>query len=474
MTKRAVLYVRQSLDREEGVDRQLARCTEMAERQGWTVVHTYRDNDVSATKPRGPGTAWADMLDGAAAGAFDVVVATDMDRLLRGIRDLLTLIDAGVAVTTIDGEINLATADGQLRATMLAGMARFETARKSERQKRANESRRAQGRPTPGKRRYGYQTDGCTPVEEEAVTVREVFDRVEKGHSLRGIARDLTARGVPSATMKSWTPGRLRDILNRPHYAGQALVEGVLTESKWITPVVTPERAERVRTILADPGRRTTPGPGTKHLMSGLALCDICGTKLFFSRGYLCKADTSHGQIQKKFLDPLVIREVVKGLMFAPGGSVQTGESLATILAELEANHALVSDTYSERDEGLLPPAVARVRLLKFKDDREAIEARIEAQRAAQASSGILGQLRAELWVPGQVDLNKMVEIGARVEERFHGLSLDEQRELVRTLLDVRVAKGRGSERVKIRHLVATSLDEEDWSLVGPEPRTIS
>ncbi|PPF39173.1 recombinase family protein [Rathayibacter sp. AY1A3] len=474
MTKRAAIYVRQSLDREEGIDRQIARCTEMAERRGWTVVRAYRDNDVSATKPRGPGTAWAEMLSGAASRDFDVVISVDMDRLLRGIRDLLTLIDAGVAVMTIDGEIDILTADGQLRATMMAGMARFETARKSERQKRANESRRAQGRPTPGKRRFGYETDGCTPVEEEAVTVREIFERVEKGHSLRGIALDLTDRAVPSATMKSWTPGRLRDICNRVHYAGHTLVEGVLTESTWIKPIVTSEQAERVRTILADPGRRTTPGPGTKHLLSGLAHCDLCGGKLFYSRSYICKADTSHVQIGKKFIDQQVIDACVRALLFAPVGSVETGESLASLLAELDANHALVSDAYAEKDEGLLPPAVARVRLLKLRDDREGIEARIEAQRAAQASSGILGQLRAELWGRGRVNLDRAVEVGAQVEERFHGLSLDEQRELVRTLLDVRVAKGRGADRVKIRHLVATSLDEEDWSLVEPQASTSS
>src|SRR5699024_12631080 len=94
-------------------------------------------------------------------GLFELVVAVDIDRLLRSTRDMNTLMDTGINVATVDGEIDLSTADGEVRAGFLALMARVETRRKSERQLRSNERRRAEGRPAAawwrGGRRGGRQ-----------------------------------------------------------------------------------------------------------------------------------------------------------------------------------------------------------------------------------------------------------------------------------------------------------------------------
>ncbi|OII12236.1 hypothetical protein BIU97_04415 [Curtobacterium sp. MCBA15_009] len=132
------------------------------------VAEVFEDNGASAFKQRGPATGWGRMLAGAKAGTFRYVVAVDLDRLLRGQADLLALIETGARVVTVDGELDLGTADGEFRATMTAAIARFEDLRKSERQKRANAHRVSQGKPVPGKRRYGYESDGVTLREDEA------------------------------------------------------------------------------------------------------------------------------------------------------------------------------------------------------------------------------------------------------------------------------------------------------------------
>lgn len=75
--------------------------------KGWDLSYTFEDNDVSASTVRGPGTAWAKMLAAVYAGGIDVVVSVDMDRLLRTVRDLVTLTEAGAGakakVLTVDG-----------------------------------------------------------------------------------------------------------------------------------------------------------------------------------------------------------------------------------------------------------------------------------------------------------------------------------------------------------------------------------
>lgn len=123
----AAIYLRQSLDRDEGIERQRDRTRALAAARGWEVAGEYVDNDVTASKPRGAGTAWGQML--AHAGRLDVVMGVDLDRVVRSTRDLNTLIDHGLMLVTVDGEIDLTTADGEFRPTMLAGIARFEVRR---------------------------------------------------------------------------------------------------------------------------------------------------------------------------------------------------------------------------------------------------------------------------------------------------------------------------------------------------------
>ena len=134
-TNEVAAYVRASMDRKGDrwtVETQLRKIRALAEAKDWEVVEVYDDNAVSATKKRRAGTRWAEMLDDARAGRFSMVVAVDMDRLLRSTKDLNTLIDLGLRVVTVDGEIDLSTADGEFRATMLAALARFEARRKAE------------------------------------------------------------------------------------------------------------------------------------------------------------------------------------------------------------------------------------------------------------------------------------------------------------------------------------------------------
>lgn len=131
----------------------------LADARDWVIVETYDDPAVSATKKRRAGTRWAEMLDDARAGRFSMVVAVDMDRLLRSTKDLNTLIDLGLRVVTVDGEIDLSTADGEFRATMLAALARFEArARLSARSGRTSADAQKVSPRRPGRHSVGRRT----------------------------------------------------------------------------------------------------------------------------------------------------------------------------------------------------------------------------------------------------------------------------------------------------------------------------
>lgn len=464
MTTTAAIYARQSEDVAEGIDRQRDRCSRLIEAKGWTLGRIYVDNDTSAAKRRGPGTAWHEMLADLRAGTADVVVAVDLDRLLRSTRDLIEITDTGARVLTVDGEIDLTTADGEFRATMLAGIARFEVRRKSERQKRANADRSAKGRPNPGRRRYGYETDGATPRAAEAVLVRRMFDHVAGGGSLRSLSLALEAEGVDPAPGREWSARRVRDILTNPAYAGNVRHLGAVIASDVVVPIVDPALAEDVRAILADPSRRTTPGPKAKHLVSGIVVCGVCGGPIVYMRAYRCKADTKHPSITKDRLEARVRDEVAKAFLSGGPGlfpEPRGGATTAALAAEHARNVAAVSATIQDRDEGLIPATLARARLIELRTAREAIEAALDRARSEKSASNVLLDIALDLHVEPEVGMGAFEDMKHTFLAKFDALDIDRRRAIVRALLDIEVSPGRDIRRVRIEHKVATHLNPD-------------
>lgn len=343
---RAALYVRQSVDAQEGIDRQRSRCLGLVAARGWEHGPEYADNDVSATKARGSSTGWARMLEAAKRGEFDVVVAVNLDRLLRTQRDLSALIDTGVKVTTLEGELDLASASGEMQASVLTSMARFETRRKSERQVRANEHRAAQGQWVGGRRPFGFEADGVTVREAEAEAIRQGYDDVLGGIALAAIARSWNARGLTTGQKRQarsghagepspWTGQNIRVVLTNPRYAGLVRYKGEIqtTPAQW--PAIVDEGTfQAVQAILSDPSRRK-PGRDVRALLSGLAVCGApgCGAKVQAGgsgrpgiRGYRCSGSMGHFARMAvpvdEFVEELVVarlsRPDARDLLLAP------------------------------------------------------------------------------------------------------------------------------------------------------------
>lgn len=50
---KAATYLRQSLKKDEGIERQRDRTRKLIEARGWSFAGEYVDNDTTASKPRG-------------------------------------------------------------------------------------------------------------------------------------------------------------------------------------------------------------------------------------------------------------------------------------------------------------------------------------------------------------------------------------------------------------------------------------
>jgi DNA invertase Pin-like site-specific DNA recombinase len=128
-TKRAAIYVRVSTDAQT-VDNQVRELRQVAERRGWTVVETYKDEGISGAKGRDKRPGLDAMLKDASRRRFDVVMAWAIDRLGRSLIDLLGTIQhleaVGVDLYLDQQAIDTTSPMGRLLFQVTGAFAEFE------------------------------------------------------------------------------------------------------------------------------------------------------------------------------------------------------------------------------------------------------------------------------------------------------------------------------------------------------------
>src|SRR5215210_6821258 len=259
-------------------------CELLAERKGWRVTERYVDDDVSAYGgKRRP--EYARMLDDLRSGMIEGVVVWHLDRLHRQPKELEEFFDVCKAarvdrLASVTGDVDLADHDGQFMARILGAVAKKESDDKSRRIQRKHEELAAHGkRSGGGSRAYGFERDGVTIRESEAVIVRECVRRFLAGESLRSICTDLNARGERSARGGEWSPQTLRRMLGSGRISGQREHRGEIVAAAEWPALIEPAETAQIRARLADPDRRTNKS-ARRYLLAGLLKCGLCGERL--------------------------------------------------------------------------------------------------------------------------------------------------------------------------------------------------
>jgi site-specific DNA recombinase len=313
MQVRAVIYTRQSLDKDgsgDAVAHQLEACERLCAARDWEVVARESDNSISAFsgKPRPGYDRVVGML---ADGTATVAVGWAVDRFTRSVTDLEALISlcerTGATIATVNGDLDLTTDQGRLVARILGSVARGESERKASRQRLANEQRAARGEPRKAcPRPFGWQADRITLEPAEAEAIREAARALLTGGTLSGICRDWAARGVhPVQSAKrggrgQWTRTSVKAIMLSPRLAAMATYKGgrIETEAAW-QPILAVEQWHAVRSVLMAPGR--SRAPVVRTMLGGYALCAcgngiIAGTNSLGQPSYRCDPATRDGR----------------------------------------------------------------------------------------------------------------------------------------------------------------------------------
>jgi site-specific DNA recombinase len=248
----------------------------------------YCDNSISAFKGA-PRPAYERLLAAIKAGKVDVVIAWSHDRLNRRPKELERYVDvcekAGISTYTVKaGHFDLTTPSGRAVARTLAAWASYEVETTIERAKASRLQAARNGLPVGGTRALGYEKDGMTIIPEEAAILRDIGQRIIAGESLTSITRDLNNRGIRTVRGNIWYRHRLNDTLSRKRYVGIREHIGNEYPAAW-EPIFDPETFEAIQMALrARRNGNKKIGNARRYLLTGFAVCGLCGNKLTCSR----------------------------------------------------------------------------------------------------------------------------------------------------------------------------------------------
>ncbi|MFJ3393904.1 recombinase family protein [Leifsonia aquatica] len=284
---RAVLYLRQSISKEESISLALQESAgrEYCRSRGYAVVAVEEDPGISGRTWKRPGVQRVMQL--IERGDADVIVLWKWSRLSRARLDWAIAVDkvesAGGRIESATEPLDTTTAAGRLARGMLAEFSAFESERIGDVWKETHDRRLARGLPARGGDRFGYvRVDGgYAPHPEQASIVVELYRRyTEEDHGLSRLTAWLNSSGVPGPRGNAWSLTSVKSVLNSGFAAGYnatnmrsqqpTYVPGahppLITEERWQAYLARRDRAPR-------PSGHVT----AKSVLAGLIRCGDCG-----------------------------------------------------------------------------------------------------------------------------------------------------------------------------------------------------
>jgi site-specific DNA recombinase len=466
----ASAYLRLSdLRTEDAFTGRLEKLRTLAATRGWVIPDDgiIIENDavkVGDTLKMKPASAWKRVKHVTPSGLVELLtirpgfetmlgqiqggrnlVCEDLDRIARQPRDMIRLIESieisGSSAVSLSGSLTLTnggTHPERMQANMLVTMAEKSSADTSRRVSWGRE--RWAGKSYQGGRRpFGYRVDpngtehqrNLIIDEIEAGVIRYAADQiVNKGISLKAVAREVRGQGIKTVTGNTFDAERLRETLIKPTIAGLQKYKTELHDAPW-QPILDRETWETLVRILTDKSRRTNTSKANEPtwLLSLFATCGECGSEVRCTgtarnRYYVCKEDETHPTRKRadaadEFISALVIARLSQPdavtLLKPPARKDIDTKALHAESRKLEdkRKRTLAMFTNDDLDESDV------TEILKGIKNRQA---RIDAQLAASESApDPLAEFR-----------------GNPAQAVWDGLSVARRRAVVRLLLEVR------------------------------------
>lgn len=239
--RRVAGYARVSTDHEDqatSYESQMRYYSEyINERDDWEFVKMYSDEGISGTNTK-LRTGFKAMVEDALNGKIDLIITKSVSQFARNTVDSLTTVrqlkEVGVEIYFEKENIWTLDSKGELLITIMSSLAQEESRSISENVTWGLRKQFAEGKVHfPYTNVLGFKAgeDGAIVVDQdEAKTVRYIFQQALIGKSPYHIAKDLTEQGIPSPSGKShWNATTIKRMLRNEKYKGDALLQKTYT-----------------------------------------------------------------------------------------------------------------------------------------------------------------------------------------------------------------------------------------------------
>lgn len=321
----------------------------------WHFKRMYVDEGITGTSAR-KRPQFMKMIKDAQKGEFNMILTREVSRFARNTVDTLQFTRAlkakGVEVYFINDNIRTFDGDGELRLTIMATLAQDESRKTSIRVRAGQKTSMEKGVLYGTGSVLGYDRVGKDFVvnEEQARTVRMIFDMYLSGKGTKQIKNELERRGRLTATGKThWHEATILRVLRNSLYCGiityrKQYVKDFLEQKKYNnfgevekiytrgphTPLISEEDYRKVQKIIDSHGIEVKSNRGIPHLerrgvrpginaWTRLIECGECGHRFNRAKwhkendgtikyGYVCYAQKRTGSAEarkKKGLPPV-------------------------------------------------------------------------------------------------------------------------------------------------------------------------
>jgi site-specific DNA recombinase len=271
---RCAIYTRKSSD--EGLDqsfnslhaqREACEAYVLSQKhEGWQALSTdYDDGGFSGGNMERPGLK--KLLADITAGKIDIVVVYKVDRLTRSLADFAKIVESfdskGVSFVSVTQQFNTTSSMGRLTLNVLLSFAQFEREVTGERIRDKIAASKKKGMWMGGIIPLGYDLDNRRLIvnQQEANTVRMIFDRYLNLGTVVGLQEELESNGVRSkerVTRAGKTiggtvlcRGTLYHLLSNPVYIGKTRHKGLLHQGQH-EPILDMETWKRAEALLKE------------------------------------------------------------------------------------------------------------------------------------------------------------------------------------------------------------------------------
>jgi site-specific DNA recombinase len=425
--------------REWSPDQQLERIRVECDREGLRLVGVHDERDVSGGKPLEHREGLRLAVEAIENGQADVIAAAYFDRLFRSLTVQAEVVErverAGGEVLAVDvGQVTNGSAGQWLSGTMLGAVSEYQRRTTAERTREAQARAIARGIVPWPNIPPGFETrlkDKPLIPNADAGVVVEAFRMRANPATIADVRAFLAAHGIDLSY--HGVQSMLRDRL----YLGEIHFGSYEPNLSAHPAIVDRELWNRVQRVKISRGRRAKSDRLLARL--GVLRCATCGGRMvvgtqtqhgrsypFYRCGHVREDCPRRVTISAEIVEEIVIGEVRRALADAEGrASVENNAREAERdLERARANLDAALRTFA----GFADEQGARDRLAELGAERDRAQERVDH----------LGGHRAVVVVNADRDWDR--------------LSLDARRALIRATVDeVRVAPGRGADRVTVK-----------------------